>query len=219
MEHQKNERTEFIKALLQETAEARWSLEISPSSELGCEVFQQLSPLFVAVTWLGNMNLEKPISDIAGIALAKKITQCNFPVLFHLCGRNISRRKMMEILDYLKRCKVRNLLALQGDWAHVLETDDTKCDFPYASDLVLFIKTHYPDDFSVGVAGYPDCHPHSRSLEEDLKYLKLKVSNGAGFIITQASFDYDCLEAFADNCKKHDINVPIVPGFLIIKSY
>lgn len=62
-----------------------------------------------------------------------------------------------------------------SDWSHVLEMDDTKCDFPYASDLVLFIKTHYRDDFSVGVAGYPDCHPHSRSLEEDLNYLKLKV--------------------------------------------
>lgn len=47
----------------------------------------------------------------------------------------------------------------------------------------------------------------------------LQVSNGADFIITQASFDYDCLEAFADNCKKHGVNVPIVPGFFIIKSY
>ncbi|KAH1019473.1 hypothetical protein HUJ04_009288 [Dendroctonus ponderosae] len=78
----------------------------------------------------------------------------------------------------VRNCMINNNKTVKigdFDWPHILETDDTKCDFPYASDLVLFIKTHYPDEFSVGVAGYPDCHPHSRSLKEELKYLKLKV--------------------------------------------
>lgn len=52
---------------------------------------------------------------------------------------------------------------------HVVE------DFPHAIDLVAFIKKRYGDYFTVGVAAYPDTHPDSKNVDEDLKYLKQKV--------------------------------------------
>ncbi|XP_050302277.1 histone H4 transcription factor-like [Anthonomus grandis grandis] len=105
------------------------------------------------------------------------------------------------------------------NWPHILEHDDTKCDFPYASDLVSFIKANFQDDFSVGIAGYPNGHPHCKTLEEDMEHLKKKVDSGADFIVTQATFCYDTLEQFAARCLENDIKVPILPGVLVIKSY
>lgn len=56
-----------------------------------------------------------------------------------------------------------------------LHHDNAKCDFPHASDLVLFIKETFGDAFCVGVAGYPDAHPESQTVDLDMKYLKQKV--------------------------------------------
>lgn len=114
-------------------------------------------------------------------------------------------------------CLVKLIYCL--DWAHVLEKDDSKCDFPYASNLVEFIKQHFDDSFSVGVAAYPNLHPHSKNEEVEMTYLKLKVSKGADFIITQANFEYGSLELFAEKCRKYDIKVPILPGIFVIKSH
>lgn len=49
------------------------------------------------------------------------------------------------------------------------------CDFRYASDLVNFIKSNFKDYFCIGVAGYPETHPETKSLKEDLSNLNYKV--------------------------------------------
>lgn len=48
-------------------------------------------------------------------------------------------------------------------------------EFPHAIDLVEFIKKHYEDYFTIGVAGYPDIHPDCKTLNEDVEFLKKKV--------------------------------------------
>lgn len=49
-------------------------------------------------------------------------------------------------------------------------------DFKYGIDLVNFIREHFGDYFSIGVAGYPMGHPDSNDLDLDLQHLKEKVS-------------------------------------------
>ena len=56
------------------------------------------------------------------------------------------------------------------------------------------------------------------SLKEDMKYLKLKIDNGAEFIGTQMFFDNQKYFEFVKTCRENGINVPIIPGLKILSS-
>lgn len=66
--------------------------------------------------------------------------------------------------------------------------------------------------FSYGVAGYPEKHEEAPNMDSDLSYLKQKVDNGAGYIITQMFFDNQKYYDFVDKCRAAGIDVPIIPG-------
>lgn len=55
-----------------------------------------------------------------------------------------------------------------------METEKS-IDFNYAIDLVYFIKQNFGNYFTIGVAGYPLCHPEASNLSEDLRHLKEKA--------------------------------------------
>jgi methylenetetrahydrofolate reductase (NADPH) len=72
-------------------------------------------------------------------------------------------------LDKAKGLGVRNILALRGDSPNFVTANGLEDDtFRYASDLVRHIKTNYPGDFTICVAGYPSGHPEAPSYEDDL---------------------------------------------------
>lgn len=55
------------------------------------------------------------------------------------------------------------------------EKTGDKYDFKDSIDLIKFIKRHFGNYFSVCVAGYPDCHPHFKTEQEDTQFLLEKV--------------------------------------------
>jgi len=75
--------------------------------------------------------------------------------------------------------------------------------------------TFHLDTISIGVAGYPEQHPTSKSLDEDLFYLKQKVDAGADFIITQICYSSEKIMEFIRNCRKFNISVPILVGLFV----
>ena len=70
---------------------------------------------------------------------------------------------------------------------------------------------HKPD-FCIGVAGYPEKHMESPSLQTDLKRLKQKVDAGATYVVTQMFFDNNKFFEFVEAAKNAGINIPIIPG-------
>lgn len=95
------------------------------------------------------------------------------------------------------------------------------CDngFAYASDLVAYIRQQYGDYFSIGVAGYPEGHLDSFDREDDFKWLKYKVDQGADFIVTQLFYDTGLFLDWVKECRTRGITVPIVPGIMPIQSF
>ena len=90
--------------------------------------------------------------------------------------------------------------------------------FKYAADMVKFIRSNFGNEFTIAVAGYPQGHPESESLEQDLVYLKQKVDSGADFIVTQLFFDVSTFVSFVTSCRSIGITIPIIPGVLPIRS-
>ncbi|MHC4863708.1 MAG: methylenetetrahydrofolate reductase, partial [Planctomycetota bacterium] len=87
---------------------------------------------------------------------------------------------------------------------------------PHASDLVSFIRPRY--DFCIGVAGYPEGHIEAESKAKDLEYLKLKVDNGAEYIISNYFYDNQYFFDFVERCRAVGIDVPILAGVMPIYS-
>lgn len=175
---------------------------------------KELKPDFISVTYgAGGKTRDKSIE------IASKVKkEIGMEVLAHLTCVQATKDDISGILDEFKREGIENILALRGDppegEMHFVRTPG---GFAYASDLVEFITAH--DDFSIGVAGYPEGHVEVPSLETDMMNLKRKVDAGADFIITQLFFNNDYFYGFRDRALDIKIHVPIIPGIFPILNY
>jgi len=142
-----------------------------------------------------------------------------------LCG-GFTKEETEYLLVDCHYLGIDNVMALRGD-----AMKDEKYFIPknggnnYAVDLVKQIKllndgkylhdlldVDNKSDFCIGVAGYPEKHLESPSLQSDLKRLKEKVDAGADYVVTQMFFDNSKYFEFVDKAREMGITVPIIPG-------
>lgn len=142
-----------------------------------------------------------------------------------ICGGFTKEETENALID-LNFLGINNVLALRGD---AIRSDGKFYPEPngnqYATDLIAQIsnmnKGVYLDEsikqssktnFCISVAGYPEKHFESPNIQSDLKYLKMKIDQGADYIVTQMFFDNKKFFEFVELCRAHDIKVPIIPG-------
>ena len=138
-------------------------------------------------------------------------------VMAHLTCVGQTVEELDSVLQRLDDAGIENVIALRGDPPRGEERfTATEGGFSHASDLVTHIRANY--QFGIAAACYPEGHTEAESLERDLQYAKLKVDNGADFLITQLFFDNNDYFAFADRAAAAGINVPVIPGILPVLS-
>ena len=154
----------------------------------------------------------------------------------HLTCVAKSQQDIENMLMDVKYEGVQNILALRGDPPKgEKEFKPHEKGHRYASDFVDQIKRlnrgkflsfkegEFRDgentDFCVSVAGYPEGHPECQGIEQDLEHLKVKVANGADYIITQLFFDPQVFFNFVDRVRNAGIRIPIVPGIMPIENF
>lgn len=134
----------------------------------------------------------------------------------HLSCIGLHTREIRELLQHYQQQGIKRLVALRGDMPSGMgETGD----FPYANELVEFIRAETGDQFHLEVAAYPEFHPQAPNARTDLNNFKRKVEAGANGAITQYFFNAESYFYFIDSCEKMGLNIPVVPGIMPINNY
>jgi methylenetetrahydrofolate reductase (NADPH) len=133
----------------------------------------------------------------------------------HLSGIGSSKSVIKEILNEFKGYGVTRVIALRGDLPSGMVGFG---DFPYALDLIKFIKREQ-ESFSIEVAAYPEVHPDAESENTDFENFLNKVEAGADGAITQFFFEEDSYFKFVEKCEKENVTIPIIPGIMPIHDF
>ncbi len=164
--------------------------------DIAVDVLAALEPDFVSVTFgAGGSTREGSRQLIEKLKVEKGLE-----MLAYFAGYGLGPGDITSVLDNYQELGVENLLVVRGDVPHDQDDFQPHPDsFQHASNLLAFIRPRY--DFCLGSAAYPEGHIEAESKELDLDYLKLKVDNGAEFIVTNYCYDsryfFDFLERAA----------------------
>lgn len=172
-----------------------------------------LNPDFVSVTFGAGGSTKEGSRQLLDMLKSEK----GLRVVGYFAGYGLKPEDITAVLDSYQELGIENILVVRGDIPHDREGFQPHPEsFTHASDLVKFIHPRY--DFCIGVAGYPEGHIEAESMETDLQYLKLKVENGAEYIITNYCYDNQFFFDFVRRCRAIGIEVPIIPGVMPIYS-
>ncbi|MCP4260716.1 MAG: 5,10-methylenetetrahydrofolate reductase [Planctomycetes bacterium] len=138
-------------------------------------------------------------------------------VIAYFAGYGLEPDDIISVLDSYQALGIDNILVVRGDKPQDQEDfQPHPQSLPHASDLMEFIRPRY--DFCIGVAGYPEGHIEAESKEKDIEYLKLKINNGAQYIISNYFYDNRYYFDFVERCRTASINVPILAGLMPVYS-
>ena len=171
------------------------------------EKIAELKPDFISVTYGAGgttagitMELADTIQNDSGV-----------PVLPHLTCVAASKADVERMLKEYESRGIHNIMALRGD---IPEGGRTCHDFEHADDLIRFIRER--SDLCIGGACYPEGHPESDTMKEDLLHLRQKVESGCDFLTTQMFFDNTILYNYLRKAREAGINVPVIAGIMPI---
>lgn len=200
---------------------------------------KEFNPLYINITTHRSEMVYKNTTDglyqkvsersrPGTVAVAAAIQQkYGIPAVPHIICSGFSKIETEYALIDLNFLGITNLLILRGDKAkHDSRFIPNDNGYAHASELQMqvneFNKGYFIDgtkmdivtgeQFSYGVAGYPEKHEEAPNPDIDLQYLKHKVDNGAEYIVTQMFFDNDKYYNFVDRCRAAGITVPVIPG-------
>ncbi|MBR6983436.1 MAG: methylenetetrahydrofolate reductase [Ruminococcus sp.] len=164
-----------------------------------------LKPDFISVTFSAGG------SGNGGYAcdIASKIKEMGIIPVLHLPCINYTHEEIDATLDEVKKRGIENILALRGD---INPDIPPKREFLHASDLITYLTTK--GDFDISGACYPECHPDSDTIDEDIDNLKIKVEAGADHLISQLFFDNESFYSFVEKVRATGIDVPIEAGIM-----
>ncbi len=180
--------------------------------EKAIESLVALQPDFFSVTFGAGGSTKEGSHQL----LDKLIKNEGQKVIAYFACYGLGLEDITSVLDGYQTIGIENILAVRGDQPREEGFEPHPDSLPHASDLVAFLRPQY--DFCIGVAGYPEGHIDAASKEKDLEHLKLKVDQGAEYIIANYFYDNGYFFDFVERCRGIGIEVPIVPGVMPIYS-
>ncbi len=174
-----------------------------------------LNPNFVSVTYgAGGSTRERTHATVARIVRETQVKPAA-----HLTCVAATRAEVDAVVRAYGQAGVRHIVALRGDAAGGLGAAYEPHPGGYATstDLVRAIKRI--GDFDVSVSAYPEGHPESGSIDQDIEVLKAKIDAGATRAITQFFFENDLYSRYLDRVRAKGIDIPILPGIVPVQNF
>jgi methylenetetrahydrofolate reductase (NADPH) len=174
-----------------------------------------LAPEFVSVTYgAGGTTRERTHATVERI-----VKETALRPAAHLTCVDATREEVDTVARAYWNAGVRHIVALRGDpvTGAGQKYEPHPGGYVNAAELVGGLKKI--GNFEISVAGYPEKHPESQTLQADMDNLKAKVDAGADRIITQFGFDNAHYLRFLERARAAGIWVPITPGIVPIHNF
>jgi methylenetetrahydrofolate reductase (NADPH) len=176
---------------------------------------ETVKPRFVSVTYgAGGTTRDRTLATVRRI-----VEESSLAPVAHLTCVGASKDEVNAVLRDFWAAGVRHILALRGDPPQGVGARFTPHPEGYqnAADLVRGIRDIA--SFDVSVSAYPEKHPESVSIEEDLAFLADKADHGAKQAITQFFFHNAFYLRLRDRIAARGIEIKLIPGILPITNF
>ncbi|HEY5363462.1 MAG TPA: methylenetetrahydrofolate reductase, partial [Aestuariivirga sp.] len=176
---------------------------------------ETLNPKFVSVTYgAGGTTRDRTLGTVA-----RMVSETSLKPASHLTCVGATKEEVNDVVRSLHKAGVRHILALRGDPPEGVGARFTPHPQGYQNAAELVRGIHELGDFEVSVSAYPEKHPESVSIEEDLAFLADKADHGASRAITQFFFHNAFFLRLRDRIAARGINVRLIPGILPITNF
>ena len=198
-----------------------FSVEFFPPKDLAgeerlwasLEALVPFKPDFVSVTYgAGGSTRDRTIR------ITREITKrTGLKTVAHLTCVGSTELELKSTLASYREAGIGSVLALRGDpqGGPGGEWISTPNGFDHADQLVSLAKEM---GFEVGVAAFPDIHPASRDIEQDISVLQEKQRRGATFATTQFFFDSRSYLSLTNRLRNVGSSLPVIAGVLPITN-
>ncbi|PJJ62325.1 methylenetetrahydrofolate reductase [Compostimonas suwonensis] len=196
----------------------------------------RVDPEFISVTYGANGS-----SRGASLAVLKELLVLGIQPMAHLTCVGSSYSEATRLIREFLDSGVRSFLALRGDPPEGTSEDDVFLgDLRSAGELVQLIhhvqaerepfseqdvegfpgvkRLRTGERVTIAVAAFPNGHPRSRSVTQDLDTLLAKEAAGANLAITQLFFHAEDYLRFVDQARAAGVTMRILPGIMPVLS-
>ena len=177
------------------------------------ELKQAAQPDFISVTYgAGGTTRDRTFEVVKRVQ-----SELGIRAMAHQTCVAATRNDIASCIERLWNAGITNVLALRGDPPEGEESfTPPENGYAHATDLIEWLREN--TEREVGAACYPEKHPESLGLEDDIKWTAYKVEVGASFLISQLFFDNANYFSFVESLREEGVKVPIVPGIMPITN-
>ena len=179
----------------------------------------KMDPTFISVTFgAGGSSTKNSLSVLKFI-----LQNTQAAALAHLTCVGHSFLETKDLVNQFMDEGITDFLALRGDPQPGMPTEP-KGELKTSSELVQLISQVHKErgnsrtDLQLAVATFPNGHPDSDSMAQDIQALLAKQNAGADYAITQLFFSASDYVNFVKLAREAGVTIPILPGIMPVTS-
>jgi len=173
-----------------------------------------LAPRFFSVTYGAGGSTRDLTQDSAHVLRRTS----GLPVAAHLTCVGANKSDTLAVAQGFAQAGITDIVALRGD-PEQGATQFTPHPDGFTDTCELVAALAQTGQFNIRVGAYPDPHPESSCMQDNVDWLKRKFDAGADEAITQFFFEAATFLRFRDACAAAGIDKPITPGILPVTNW